>query len=115
VLSAVTLVLFITTTSVPWLAFSSGVLVGMLINGCLAGLYTVAPQVYGPQLRTTGVGFGIGVGRIGAILAPITVGFLLDGGWSPTQLYIGVAVVVVAAAFAAFGLKPHAEGQRPAS
>jgi benzoate transport len=115
VLSAVTLVLFITTTSIPWLAFSSGVLVGMLINGCLAGLYTVAPQVYGPQLRTTGVGFGIGVGRLGAILAPITVGFLLDGGWSPAQLYIGVAVVVAGAAFAAVGLRPYAEARRPAS
>jgi benzoate transport len=114
-LSAVTLVLFITTTSIPLLAFSSGVLVGMLINGCLAGLYTVAPQVYGPQLRTTGVGFGIGVGRAGAILAPITVGFMLDAGWSPTQLYIGVAGVVLAAAFAAYGLKPYENGQAPES
>ncbi|HRO95046.1 MFS transporter [Citricoccus sp.] len=123
VLSALTLVLFITTTSIPLVAFSSGVLVGMLINGCLAGLYTVAPQVYGPQLRTTGVGFAIGVGRAGAILAPITVGFLLDAGWSPTQLYIGVAVVVLAAAFAAFGLRPYqgnpsgasgADGDHPA-
>ncbi|HRO29010.1 MFS transporter [Citricoccus sp.] len=115
VLSALTLVLFITTTSIPLVAFSSGVLVGMLINGCLAGLYTVAPQVYGPQLRTTGVGFAIGVGRAGAILAPITVGFLLDAGWSPTQLYIGVAVVVLAAAFAAFGLRPYQDNPSGAS
>jgi benzoate transport len=115
VLSALTLVLFITTTSIPLVAFSSGVLVGMLINGCLAGLYTVAPQVYGPQLRTTGVGFAIGVGRAGAILAPITVGVLLDAGWSPTQLYIGVAVVVLAAAFAAFGLRPYQDNPSGAS
>ena len=107
--SAATLVLFITSTGLPLLAFSSGVLVGMLINGCLAGLYTVAPQVYGPRLRTTGVGFGIGVGRAGAILAPIVVGILLDAGWSPTQLYVGVAVVVLAAAGAVWTLRPHEE------
>lgn len=109
VLSAATLVLFITTTSVPLLAFSSGVIVGMLINGCMAGLYTVAPQTYGPEVRTTGVGWGIGVGRAGAILAPITVGALLDAGWSPTQLYIGVAVVVLFAAAALVRLRPHKE------
>ncbi|MBD2764238.1 MFS transporter [Kocuria sp. cx-455] len=107
VLAAVTLVLFITTTSIPTLAFISGVLVGMLINGCVAGLYTVAPQTYSPDIRTTGVGWGIGVGRIGAILAPILVGALLDSGWSPTQLYIGVAVVVVLAALALLKLRPY--------
>lgn len=107
ILAAVLLVAFITTTSIPALAFLSGVVVGMLINGCVAGLYTVAPQTYAPEVRATGVGWGIGIGRVGAILAPILVGTLLDGGWSPTQLYIGVAVVVALAAFAASRLKPH--------
>ncbi|MFI7481482.1 MFS transporter, partial [Kocuria sp. M1R5S2] len=109
VLSAVTLVLFITTTSLPLLAFASGVVVGMLINGCIAGLYTVAPMTYEPGVRTTGVGWGIGVGRAGAILAPIAVGALLDSGWSPTQLYLGVAVVVVLAAVALLRLRPYRE------
>ena len=107
ILAAVLLVVFITTTSIPALAFLSGVVVGMLINGCVAGLYTVAPQTYAPEVRATGVGWGIGIGRVGAILAPILVGTLLDGGWSPTQLYIGVAVVVALAAFAVSRLKPH--------
>ncbi|MEX5269620.1 MFS transporter [Kocuria sabuli] len=109
VLSALTLVLFITTTSVPALAFSSGVVVGMLINGCIAGLYTVAPMTYEPGIRTTGVGWGIGVGRAGAILAPVAVGALLDAGWTPTRLYLGVAVVVALAAFALFRLRPYRE------
>jgi benzoate transport len=115
VLSAVTLVLFITTTSVPLLAFGSGVVVGMLVNGCIAGLYTVAPMTYEPGVRTTGVGWGIGVGRAGAILAPITVGALLDTGWKPPQLYIGVAVVVLLAAVALRRLRPYRETGSPAS
>lgn len=106
-LSAATLVVFITTTSIPALAFLSGVLVGMLINGCVAGLYTVTPASYPSELRTTGVGWGIGVGRFGAILAPITVGALLDAGWTPVYLYTGVAVVVVLAAVALIGIKPY--------
>lgn len=115
VLCAVTLVLFITTTSLPLLAFSSGVVVGMLVNGCIAGLYTVAPMTYEPGVRTTGVGWGIGVGRAGAILAPIAVGALLDNGWKPTQLYIGVAVVVLIAAVALLRLRPYEEDPSPAT
>ncbi|BAC17446.1 transporter, major facilitator family protein [Corynebacterium efficiens YS-314] len=107
VLSALTLVVFITTTSIPMLAFGSGVLVGMLINGCVAGLYTVTPASYPSALRTTGVGWGIGVGRFGAIFAPITVGALLDAGWTPPYLYGAVAVVVVLAAVALIGIRPY--------
>lgn len=107
VLSALTLVVFITTTSIPMLAFGSGVLVGMLINGCVAGLYTVTPAAYPSALRTTGVGWGIGIGRFGAIFAPITVGALLDVGWTPTSLYAAVAVVVVLAAVALIGIRPY--------
>jgi len=107
VLSALTLVVFITTTSIPMLAFGSGVLVGMLINGCVAGLYTVTPAAYPSALRTTGVGWGIGIGRFGAIFAPITVGALLDAGWTPPSLYAAVAVVVVLAAVALIGIRPY--------
>lgn len=105
--SAVTLVVFITTTSVPVLAFLSGVLVGMLLNGCVAGLYTVTPASYPSALRTTGVGWGIGIGRFGAIFAPITVGALLDAGWTPVTLYTGVAVVVALAGVALIGIRPY--------
>lgn len=94
------LVLFISTTTLPLLAFASGVVVGMLVNGCIAGMYTLAPMAYEPHLRTTGVGWGIGVGRAGAILAPITVGALLDAGWSPIQLYIAVALILLVSAVA---------------
>jgi benzoate transport len=107
VVSAATLVVFITTTSVPALAFLSGVLVGMLLNGCVAGLYTVTPSAYPSALRTTGVGWGIGIGRFGAILAPITVGALLEAGWTPVHLYCGVAVVVILAAVALIGIRPY--------
>lgn len=117
VLSAITLVVFITTTSIPTLAFLSGVLVGMLINGCMAGLYTVTPASYPSALRTTGVGWGIGIGRFGAIFAPITVGALLDAGWTPFYLYTGVAVVVVLAAVSLIGIRPYlgAGGPTPSS
>lgn len=74
--------------------------IGVFANGCVAGLYAITPSVYGPSVRATGVGWGIGIGRIGAILSPIVAGALLDLHWTPTQLYLLVAVSFVLGAFA---------------
>lgn len=98
--SAVMFVVFINSTSVLGMALATGLLLGMIINGCISGLYTIAPMTYGPRLRSTGVGVALGVGRLGAILAPIIVGFLLDSGWTPASLYSAAAVVVAFAAWA---------------
>lgn len=43
---------------------------GFFVQGGFVGLYSVAARLYAVEIRTTGVGWGIGVGRFGAILAP---------------------------------------------
>ncbi len=106
-LSAVVLIAFISATSLPAIMFAAGVGVGMLLNGCVTGMYTVTPQAYPALLRTTGVGSAIGVSRLGAVFAPIIVGYLFDAGWSPMALYIGAAVIVSLAAVALIGVRPH--------
>ncbi|MGM0930908.1 MAG: MFS transporter [Actinomycetota bacterium] len=105
-LSAVSMVLFISSAGVLTMAFITGVAVGMLINGCIAGLYTVTPALYATETRSTGVGWAIGIGRVGAIVAPMITGSLLDADWSPVQLYLGVGAVVLIAAVAVRMLGP---------
>ncbi|MFF0449590.1 MFS transporter [Streptomyces sp. NPDC004609] len=99
-LSALFMALFIVSTSVQSVAYALGIVIGGLVNGCIAGLYTLAPSLYGPRLRTTGVGWAIGIGRAGAILAPTAAGMLLDSGWTPAQLYFAVGGVVLLATLA---------------
>jgi MFS family permease len=43
--------------------------------------------LYDADLRTSGMGWGIGIGRIGAILAPLGTGVLVDRGWHSIQLF----------------------------
>jgi benzoate transport len=105
VLSALTMVVFITSTALLTLALIIGVLVGALINGCIAGLYTITPAVYGTEIRSTGMGWAIGIGRIGAILSPMLAGRLLDASWTPVNLYVGAAVVVAISAVALLFLR----------
>lgn len=105
VLSSAAVMLFIWSSSILWLAMVFGVLVGALMNGCISGLYTLNPLNYDADIRSTGVGFSIGVGRIGAILAPIIAGQLLDMGWEKQSLYVGVGFILLISTVALFLLK----------
>ncbi|RYF51607.1 MAG: MFS transporter [Comamonadaceae bacterium] len=107
VLSAAAMALFILTTSLLPLAFALGIMVGGLSYGCIAGLYTLAPTLYTAQIRGTGVGWAIGIGRVGAILAPLSAGALLDVGWTASSLYLSVAGVVLLAAVSLAFLQPN--------
>ncbi|HEY5853406.1 MAG TPA: MFS transporter [Aldersonia sp.] len=98
VVAGVLLVVFVPATTTIVVAFAIGALIGVFINGCIVGLYALTPTVYPSAIRATGVGWAIGVGRIGAITSPIAAGALLDRGWSPGQLYMAVAVALVLAA-----------------
>lgn len=113
VLSAATMVMFISTAGILALAFVAGGVVGMLINGCIAGLYTIAPALYGSSVRSTGVGWAIGIGRVGAIVAPLITGALLDAHWTASMLYIGVGIVVLVAGGAVAAMRPAAVGTSP--
>jgi MFS family permease len=108
-LSAVMVIVFVLSTAALAAAFALGGVVGLLVNGCVAGLYTVTPALYGPDVRATGVGTALGVGRAGAILAPIVAGILLDAGWTTVQLYLAVAAVLLLAALAVFFIRPQRE------
>lgn len=103
--STVVLVGFIGATSLPTLMFLFGVAVGMLLNGCITGLYTITPAAYPSTVRATGVGAAIGVSRLGAVLAPIVIGYLNEGGWSPVGLYTLAAVIVAAAGIVLMALR----------
>lgn len=89
-------------------SFAIAALIGAFIFGSMAGLYAFAPVIYPAAVRTTGMGWAIGIGRIGAILAPLIAGMLLDGGWQAPQLYYAYALPLLAAMVAVFALRRSA-------
>jgi benzoate transport len=94
---------FVLNEVVP--AFLVAVAIGVVMVASMAGLYSLAPILYPASVRTTGVGWGIGIGRIGAILAPIIAGMLADSGWTTTQLYLAFALPLIAASITAAALR----------
>ncbi|GAA2252633.1 MFS transporter [Streptomyces atrovirens] len=95
--SAALVVAFASSTGTLVLAFCIGAVIGVAVNGCVAGLHALTPGVYPAPLRATGVGAAISAGRVGAIIAPTAAGRLLDAGWTPLVLYVTTGAVFCAA------------------
>jgi MFS family permease len=63
-------------------ALSSTVAIGgLFINSAIGGYYMLFARVFPTHVRATGAGFAIGVGRGGAVLAPIIAGYLFQAGF----------------------------------
>ncbi|MBT2333057.1 MFS transporter [Variovorax paradoxus] len=110
-ITALAMVAFGAATGHLGASFAIAFLIGGFIFGSMAGLYAFAPVIYPAAVRTTGMGWAIGIGRIGAILAPLIAGMLLDRGWQPPHLYYAYALPLIAATAAVLALRRSAAAQ----
>lgn len=55
-------------------------LAGVTIASAIAGFYTLMADAFSTEVRASGTGFVIGVGRLGAVVSPIVAGILFAGG-----------------------------------
>lgn len=107
--------IFLATSAVVMLAFAlfDGLnhllgyllVIGILLQGGFTGLYAVAAKLYPTELRSTGVGWAIGLGRFGAVLGPLAGGMLIAANVSMEHNFIIYAVPLILAGLLAFRLK----------
>ena len=74
--------------------------IGFFTYGSLIGLYALAAQQYPPSARSTGVGWAIGVGRIGSIAGPYAAGLMIGWGWERSTYYLVLAAPLAVGAAA---------------
>jgi AAHS family 4-hydroxybenzoate transporter-like MFS transporter len=100
--------------SLPVVALLTGVvfLAGWCTIGAQPGLNALSATFYPTYLRSTGVGWGLGIGRIGAIVGPMIGGELMRRQWSGTELFYAASVPAVLAVLGtlALGLAMKGEG-----
>ena len=77
---------------------------GFTSIGCQFGLNAVASGSYDTNARATGLGWALGVGRLGSILGPIIVGGLLAMELGISTLFVFGALPMLAAAGAVFAI-----------
>jgi len=105
ILSVIAILLYILVDSdLALLMLLAGVM-GFFLIGAMIGLYTIAPALYDSASRVTGVGLAIGVGRAGAIGAPVIGGLMLTADMEVTHIYAIFSVPLLLAALAVRSIK----------
>lgn len=73
-------------------------LIGFLLFGSMLSLYAMVPTVFPATVRTTGTGFALGLGRIGATVGPYVGGLLIAMGWHRPEYLLLMATPLLACA-----------------
>jgi benzoate transport len=71
---------------------------GLFNNAAIVGLYSLFAAVFPTHVRATGTGFAIGVGRGGAVLAPVLAGYMLQAGLGLQLVALAMAMGSLVAA-----------------
>ena len=82
---------------------------GQIASNALAATY------YPTAMRSTGVGWALGIGRVGSIVGPLVGGIMIANHASAQTLFTTAAVPALCACLAAFGLSRTAVPADPAS
>ena len=90
--------------SLTALVFASGIS-GFFITGGQSALYALAARAYSKNMRGTGVGVAVAMGRVGSFLGPLLAGVIFSynssssfviGSSIPVILIAGIAAILLA-------------------
>jgi AAHS family 4-hydroxybenzoate transporter-like MFS transporter len=97
----------------PPLLLMTATVAGFCLIGGQTGVNALASTFYPTFIRSTGVGWALGIGRIGSIAGPGVGGILIALKWPTTAIFIigGIAALCAAVALFAMGRTPAARAQ----
>lgn len=78
---------------------------GWCVVGSQPGLNALSGAYYPTAVRSTGVGAGLGIGRIGAIVGPVIGGGFMAAQWTTRDMFLAAAVPASISAIAMFALR----------
>jgi AAHS family 4-hydroxybenzoate transporter-like MFS transporter len=88
----------------PWLSVTGLFVVVGLSGYCIAGgqsaLNALSGYYYRTSERSTGVGWGLGIGRLGSVIGPFVGGLLIQSRWPLESVFLAYAIPPAICAFA---------------
>jgi MFS transporter, AAHS family, 4-hydroxybenzoate transporter len=87
------------STSFP-LTMVITLVLGFTVQAAQGGLNVIAATIYPTSMRATGIGWALGVGRVGSIVGPVLVGVMLKLNWGPREIFQAGAIPALCAAAA---------------
>jgi AAHS family 4-hydroxybenzoate transporter-like MFS transporter len=74
-------------------------LMGCCTVGSMTGINGMTAALYPARIRTTGMGWALGIGRLGGIGGPWLGGVLLVAGWPPRQIFLCACITALIGTF----------------
>jgi AAHS family 4-hydroxybenzoate transporter-like MFS transporter len=90
--------------------FAAVTVAGLCIVGGQPAVNTMAASYYPTALRSTGIGWGLGIGRVGSIIGPTLGGELIRRQWSNGAIFMTVAVPAVVSALCVYLIRSDPAG-----
>lgn len=87
-----------------WLLQAAVCVTGFGVAGCQNSINTVSGMLYPTAIRSTGVGWSMGIGRIGSIVGPFLGGVLLTAHWEVPTIIMLQTVPTLLAAICVLGI-----------
>ncbi len=88
-------------------------LAGFGIVGGQTAINALSATYYPTDMRATGIGAGLGIGRIGAIIGPVVGGVLMGLHWPTNKLFLAAAAPAFVSAFVMLGMHWVLKSQAP--
>ena len=88
------------TTATQILTFATG----FSVVGASFCMGALAAGFYPSEIRATGVGWGLGVGRVGSISSPLIGGAVLAAGWTNSEIFTTAMLPALIASISVFAL-----------
>ena len=85
---------------------------GACVMGAQANINAMSGSFYPTSLRATGLGWGMGIGRAGAIVGPVVAGAFIALQWSTDQIFLALALPAVISMAAMAALRWVPQGPR---
>lgn len=89
---------------------AAGICLSFFNLGAWGGLYAYTPEHYPTSIRTTGAGLAASFGRIGGIIAPFLVGWMISQGVAITAIFAMFCVMILIGAAAVAFLGKETKG-----
>jgi AAHS family 4-hydroxybenzoate transporter-like MFS transporter len=87
-----------------WILFTVVFVAGTCVVGGQPMINSMAALYYPTYVRSTGIGWGLGVGRAGGIVGPWLVGYFISLNWSVRDIFLAAAIPPLVSAAAMFSL-----------
>jgi AAHS family 4-hydroxybenzoate transporter-like MFS transporter len=106
--AGIVFIAMIALLSMPYLLLITAIFFsGMTIIGSQTGANAACGKLYPARMRTSGLGWALGIGRLGGIAGPALGGYLLSLGMHPPQIFLSACffALIAAVATALLGLR----------